>query len=298
MEQTSMTALVSAFARAYHAARPGDKVFDDTAARRLLSEEEYRTIAESMTEGIGFFCPGFRGDGEAALDWIVRHQLGPSPLGRAAFAEGELERACARGVRRYLLLGAGLDSFAYRQPAWAAGLEIIEADRPQMLEDKRRRLAASGMAVPGNVRYAAVDFTDPAWPDALRDGTRPLSFVSALGLSYYLPREDFRALLGHLPDLCAPGSRLALDYPCPEEDAVSRRQRDLAGGAGEAMQAAYTPAQMAEMLACAGFAPLEDLSPEEITARYFAPHDRPAPEEPMRALPGVRYLLAEMTKEK
>ena len=115
MEKIGMTARVSAFARAQHA-RNRDCVYCDPLAEKLLAPAEMEEIASSMAQGIQFFCPGFQGTREAALRWIVEHQLAPSPLGRAAFAESELEQS---GAAQYLILAAGLDSFGLRQPDWA-----------------------------------------------------------------------------------------------------------------------------------------------------------------------------------
>ncbi len=87
MDQKSMTAMASAFARWYHAEHNGVKIFDDTLAGQILSPEEKERIAAAMSGGIGFFRPAFRGTDAEALRWVVDHQLSPPPLGRAAFAE-------------------------------------------------------------------------------------------------------------------------------------------------------------------------------------------------------------------
>lgn len=116
MEQTSMTALTCAFARAYHFQNNQKKVFDDSVARKLLTAEEFSQISQSMAQGIGFFNPEFSSTEPQALRWVVDNYLSPSPLGRAAFAEKPLERAVAIGASQHLLLGAGYDTFAHCQP--------------------------------------------------------------------------------------------------------------------------------------------------------------------------------------
>lgn len=117
MNDASMTARMCLFARAYHAETYGIKVFDDSLARRLLTDEEYRQMAGYLVQGISFFAPDFQGTAEEALAHVVNSQLSPSPLGRGAFAETSLERAAAIGARQHVLLGAGYDTFACRQPA-------------------------------------------------------------------------------------------------------------------------------------------------------------------------------------
>ena len=116
MEQTSMTALISAFARAFHSQNNETAVFHDDVARQLFTDEEYQRISDTMSAGVGFFNPAFKGNSDQALRWIVDNQLSPVPLGRAAFAENSLERAVQIGAGKYLILGAGYDTFAYRQP--------------------------------------------------------------------------------------------------------------------------------------------------------------------------------------
>ncbi len=156
MKQTSMTALVSAFARAYHAAHNTVKIFDDPLARRLLTDGEYAAVSSHMADGSSFFAPSFAGSRDDALRLIVDRFLSPAPLARAAFTEEALRDAAADGAAQYLLFGAGYDTFAYRQPDWAARLQIFELDRPAMLADKQalNQLAAAA----GEPMCAGYDF--------------------------------------------------------------------------------------------------------------------------------------------
>ena len=88
-DEQSMTARVCAFVRAYHAQQGGEVLWDPWAGL-LITREEYEGVAQSMSQGIQWFCPGFAGSAEQALEWVVTHQLAPAPLSRAAFAEEEL----------------------------------------------------------------------------------------------------------------------------------------------------------------------------------------------------------------
>ncbi|MGN0185350.1 MAG: class I SAM-dependent methyltransferase, partial [Aristaeellaceae bacterium] len=198
MEGIGMTARVSAFARAMHA-RNRDCVYCDPLAEKLLSPAEMQEIAASMSQGIGFFCPGFQGTPEEGLRWIVEHQLAPSPLGRAAFSESALEQSAAA---QYLILAAGLDSFGLRQPDWARKIEVFELDLPGPSRDKRSRIAAAGLVPPENLHFLEGDLADAAWMDALRAHPAfdpgKISFCSLLGIVYYLKQQDFSALLRQL----------------------------------------------------------------------------------------------------
>lgn len=294
MQTTSMTALVSAFVRAYHSTRDGGEVFDDPLARSLLTGEEYEGISRQMAGGVKFFQPGFQGTGEEALDLIVRRHLAPSPLGRAAFAESALANAAALGAEQYLILGAGYDTFAYRQPAWAEGLSIFEVDRPAALEEKRARLERAGVTPPDNVFFVGADLSQADWGRKLEEhpafSRKKISFCSLLGLVYYLSVPDFAALLDTLKELLPRGSALAFDYPAA--GGAPSRQALLAGAAGEAMRADYDPMALEKLLSDHGFLAYEHLAPSEITRRFFEGWNLAHPERPMEAQPGVNYCLA------
>ena len=293
MEGIGMTARVSAFARAWHA-RNRDCVYFDPLAEALLGERDMGEIARNMAQGVGFFCPGFQGTPEEGLRWIVEHQLAPSPLGRAAFAEAELEQS---GARQYLILAAVLDSFGLRQPDWAQGMEIFELDLPGPSRDKRARIAAAGLTAPDKLHFLEGDLADDAWMDALRAHPAfdpgKISFCSLLGIVYYLRLDDFRALLRQLAKVLSPGSRVAMDYPARDASAQFERQSALARGAGEAMQAAYTRQEMEKLLQGAGFRVVRDLNPNEITGAYFEPYNKRNPDHPIFAAENVNYCLAE-----
>lgn len=301
MNETSMTALISAFARAYHSLHNEVTVFDDSAARLLLSDEEYRQISKSMAAGIQFFAPGFTGDTEQALRWIVDNQLSPSPLGRAAFSERSLERAVQIGARQYLILGAGYDTFACRRPQWAQALEIFEIDHPATSADKRRRLKRAGITVPASVHYAQADFNDAAWPRALLDqpsfDCRKISFCALLGVTYYLSKKTFEAVLSAAAPMLPAGSTLVFDYPDERSSTKNagtraKKQIQLADAANEQMLAGYSYFELEQLLAGQGFLIYGHLTPPEITAQYFSAYNQAAPAHPITAFDNVNYCLA------
>lgn len=296
MEQKSMTAFISAFARAFHAENNSVWVFNDFVARSLFSDAEYRQISAQMSRGIAFFEPDFHGsDEEEELRRIVDRCLSPTPLGRAAFAEKALQTAVRIGAGQYLIFAAGYDTFACRRPDWAKTLTVFEIDLPAVAADKQQRLQSAGIRVPEPTRYVSADLTDSVWPDVLRStpGFRPSarSFCSLLGLSYYLAEADFAALIDRLGRLLPSGSTLVLDYPLAGAD-LPNRQSVLARGAGEPMQAAYRPAELERLLAERGFLIYEHLDADEITAQYFGAYNAAHPDAPMTAPPDVAYCLA------
>lgn len=123
MEQrSSITSLMSSFGRAYHSENAKNPVFDDFKARELMTDDEYRSIAGYILGGIDFFAPEMKGkfeSGEKALEYLVNTQIAPTPLGRAAFCEESLKTAVRTGTKQYVILGAGMDTFAFRNQVGA-----------------------------------------------------------------------------------------------------------------------------------------------------------------------------------
>lgn len=301
MNHASMTALISLFARAYHAEHYDVKIFDDSLARALLSDEEYQKISDSMSGGISFFNPDFQGTDAEALRWIVDNQLSPSPLGRAAFAEQALQTAVSIGAQQYLILGAGFDTFAYRRPAWAQALQVFEIDQAATAEDKKKRLQRAGIAVPDRTQFIHTDFTQPQWQASLLENPSfkcgRISFCSLLGVVYYLSAYTFEALIATLASLVPKGSSLVFDYPDENSDTGyagtrAKKQFQLADAAQEAMQASYSYADMEKILSAHGFLIYEYLTPPEITSRYFEAFNCAQPMHPIRAFDNVNYCLA------
>ena len=215
MEQKSLTALISAFSRAYHALNNEVTIFNDSLARDLLTDEEFNQIAKNMSDGIGFFNPSFVGEPEQALRWVVDNQLSPSPLGRAAFAEKSLEWAVRTGTEQYLIWGAGYDTFAYRQPLWAKALQIFEVDHPATARDKQERLKSAGIVIPDNVHYIEADFTKGTWKKEMQNhnsfNSDKISYCSILGVAYYLSKESFESVISSISSIVAKGSPIIFD---------------------------------------------------------------------------------------
>lgn len=295
-DETSITARVSAFSRAYHFRNNEVRVYDDPLAFDLLGRNDYETIAANMAGGISFFNPDFKGTPDEALRWVVDNQLSPSVLERSAFMEDCLAQAVAEGCSQYLIFGAGYETFAYRRPAWADDLEVFEVDRASMIEDKRTRLVGASIGVPAHVHLVEADLSRPGWSDALIAGPgfdpTKTSFVSLLGLVYYLSEDDFGRLLDVTADLMAPGSRMALDYPNASQGGKGRVQESLAKGAGEEMRARYDSGEMRHLLDVHGLEVIEHLYPREITKRYFSSYNEANPHYPMQAFPDVNLCCA------
>jgi O-methyltransferase involved in polyketide biosynthesis len=224
---------------------------------------------------------------------------------RSRYAEDQLASAVQRGVRQYVVLGAGLDTFAYRNPLRSSGLHVFEVDHPATQEWKRARLREANIAIPEEMTFAAVDFETQSLDVRLQaqrvwrapqNGTRNLTaphsvlreslseagfrptasaFFSWLGVTPYLSRPAFDATIQFIAGM-PPGSGLAFDFAVersllsPVQQLALDALAERVARAGEPFQLFFDPAALRSDLAQLGFGNIEDLAGEEINARYFA----------------------------
>ena len=289
----NMTALVSAFARAYHYRSNNTCVFADSFAEKLLTEEEYAAISQNMSQGISFFAPGFQGTQEEALRFIVDHQLAPSVLARSAFCERAIDNAVRIGHKQIVLFACGYDTFSLR--SLNKELMVFELDKHEIIEDKHYRIKQNGLTPVCGVEYVGCDLALPTWKEALMqagfDVSKP-SFGSLLGISYYLSKEEFKRLFEMIATIACEGSSICFDYPLSEGGTESQRNRKLAAAAGEPMKAKYTYDELEVLLSDAGFLIYEHMNADEATEAFFQEYNRCNPAHSMTAPKGVGYCLA------
>lgn len=255
----SRTALRVAMRRAAHQiydARP--LVFDDPVAVPLLGNEYLPEIERTQFK----------------LNKPFSVSLRAFMVARSRYAEDLLAQAVVRGVTQYVLLGAGLDTFAYRNPF--PGLHVFEVDHPATQQWKRDLLAAHTISIPANLTYAPVDFEHQQLTTQLAtagfDSTAP-TFFAWLGVVPYLSQSAFQSTLSLVAN-SAKGSGIVMDYGQPRSvlpyfeqlahDSLASRVQL----AGEPFQLFFTPAEMTEELAA--FHNLEDLGSTELNDRYFS----------------------------
>jgi len=225
------------------------KILDDPIAPSLLAESERTALIARP----------------AWIDEPRSRQLRARLVVRSRFAEDRLADAVARGIDQYVVLGAGYDSFAYRQPQWARELHIIEVDHPATQAEKRARLA--GVATPGNLTFAPIDFEATSLAEGLRasplDFGRP-EFFSCLGVLVYLTAEAadavFQLVAGFPED-----SELAFSFSQSGDSDIAER----AGAAGEPWLTHFKRADVARRLTELGFAQIDFLTPVEAGRIYF-----------------------------
>jgi len=229
-------------------------IFADTCAAAVLGDR-----AEEL---IGYH----RQHGSHPILSAARAQV----VCRSRYAEDRLAAAAATGVRQYVLLGAGLDSFGYRSPL-AAAVRVFEVDHPETQAWKQSALAAAGMRVPPSVVFVAADLAavSPAsgerGPDALGSKLRIAGFdfgepavISWLGVLMYLDRDAIARTLAVIAG-CAPGTELIADYMLPRElrDDAGDQYVELVGPTaaerGEPWLSFFAPVEMSKLLAQHGF---------------------------------------------
>jgi methyltransferase (TIGR00027 family) len=260
MEQAvaSRTALSVALRRAAHQIYDSPVVFDDPIAVDILGEAYAEQLQRTPLRPDRPFSTGLR----AFL------------VARSRYAEDNLKQAVSRGVEQYVLLGAGLDTFGYRNPF--AKLRVFEVDHPATQQWKRELLQRNHIAIPDSIAYTPVDFERQSLAEELDsagfDSHSP-AFFAWLGVVPYLTLETFRATLGFI-SAQRPGSGLTLDYGQPRSTlpTLERMALDSLASrvekAGEPFQLFFTPAQIAAELS--RFQSIEDLGAAEINARYFS----------------------------
>jgi methyltransferase (TIGR00027 family) len=220
-------------------------------------------------------------------DWRRRGDMEPeftrpfraSIVARARFIEDLVVEQAGRGVTQYVILGAGLDSFAQRRPEIASRIRIFEIDQPGPQAWKRQRLIALGFGVPDWLDFVPVDFeAGGSWRDGLAtagfDASKPAIVVST-GVSMYLSKEANAATLGQVAAL-APGSTLAMTFLFPLELAAPEVRPGLemaekgARASGTPFLSFFTPAEIIALAREAGFADARHVSAADLTQRYFA----------------------------
>lgn len=191
---------------------------------------------------------------------------------RSRFAEDSLREAVARGAEQYVLLGAGLDTFAYRQPAWARALDIIEVDHPASQAVKRRMLVAAGIELPPNVRYAGIDFEHETIAEGLRRHGVAFdkeTFFSWLGVTMYLTRDAIDAVLATVASF-PKGSEIVLTFTQPPDpDRGPSVFAERAAALGEPWISFFTLPEMEALLRGHGFSDVRFLMREDAQARYY-----------------------------
>ncbi|MFZ0818017.1 MAG: class I SAM-dependent methyltransferase [Candidatus Sulfotelmatobacter sp.] len=254
----SKTAQRVAIRRAAHQLLDEPRVLDDPLALRIIGFDAERELRSDPKEHHAF-SRAFRAFMAA----------------RSRYAEDELARAVGHGVTQYVVLGAGLDTFAYRNPH--AGLRVFEVDHPATQSWKREQLQAAGIAIPRSLTFVPVDFEQQTLADGIGQSgfnANSAAVFSWLGVTPYLTREACMSTLSFIAEMPAE-SGVVFDFALDPAllnagqrqalDALSKR----VAAAGEPFQLFFDPKKLQRKLKEMGFHRTEFLQGEQINARYF-----------------------------
>jgi methyltransferase (TIGR00027 family) len=280
--QASRTALTAALMRAVHTRLDRPRLIDDPWGDRLVSAADKAALCQRVLDGAD---PETRqrletlGSAQAVLDAVLRaHRTYGGVIVRSRCAEDALAAAVARGVRQYVLLGAGFDSFIVRQPAFARDIDIFEIDHPASQVSKRRRLAECAVPIPPNVHFVSADLSQEALASVLARcafSRAVPAFFSWLGVTIYLARDANAATLRGIATSSAPGSELAFTYIDQRvldgrRSAMLETMRARRAALDEPWLSGFNPATLAAELRGLGLVLVEDLGGLELRERYCA----------------------------
>jgi methyltransferase (TIGR00027 family) len=256
--RASKTALRVAIRRAAHQLADPPAILDDPIAVRLIGNDFARDLDRAMEK--------------------VARDFRAFMAARSRYTEDRLADAVANGVGQYVVLGAGLDTFAYRNPF--PSLQVFEVDFPATQEWKRELLHKAGIDPPRSLTFVPLDFEHKALAAGLAEGGFDFSqpaFFGWLGVVPYLTLEAFRATLRDVARLPA-GTGICFDYAFPPETLSPQRRlvfdhlaRRVAA-AGEPFRLFFTPGHIESELRAQGFRRIEQADSDRLNELYF--HER------------------------
>lgn len=295
--KASITALMSSFGRAFHAINEEHPVFTDYLAKELMTVEEYTAVQNYILAGAKFFEPEIAAEEQEPkelLRKLVNVHIAPSPLCRASYTEQSLKMAVLTGTKQYVMLGAGMDTFAFREKEFLSKYRVFEVDHPLTQEDKIERITRAGWSVSDNLAFVPVDFTKDNIEERLIASSfdpSAKSFFSWLGVTYYLSSEAIDTMLSALSRLSVDGSTLVFDYPDENFfNATEKRVQNtimMAKAGGEPMQTSFDYEELEKLLEKHGFLIYELLTPGDIQRHII---DKAGTD--MKAFEHVNYCLA------
>jgi methyltransferase (TIGR00027 family) len=263
--QPSLTALSAARLRAAHQVLDNASILADPLALRILGDDIQVSLDHARAHVSG-----------PRLRWFI--------AARSRIAEEALNAAVNAGATQLVVLGAGLDTLAYRTPL-ADRLRIFEVDFPATQARKREMLAAAGIAVPDTLTYVGVDFERETLASALKTASfaaTERSFFSWLGVVPYLTEVAVFSTLGYIA-LLPGGGEVVFDYVnpaasvAPASRAANQALAERVAAAGERFQSYFDTAPLCTKMSATGFRHVDDIGPEKIAARFYPESERAAP---------------------
>lgn len=217
------------------------------------------------------------------LEWFIRGVLKPiAPVSmcvlmRARYAEQTLETAIEAGITQYVIIGAGMDSFAFRKPDLMDRINVFEVDHPVTQQKKLEYIRRAGLTIPPQLHFVPADLSKISVLDALVGSDFEISqptFLTLLGVAYYITADSLtetaRSISRHLPA----GTLLVIDYLLDEESAkpehlpMRSRLKSFVARRGEPMVSEYSLAAMNALMATQDFETVENFALPDLGQRY------------------------------
>ncbi|MCD7780389.1 MAG: class I SAM-dependent methyltransferase [Candidatus Gastranaerophilales bacterium] len=264
----SITAKLCSFARAYHSNFIREKIFDDYLAFDMMGKEEYENIKDLLESLI------MNNQSSSSLYKVLDKCLSPIPLSRIAYTEKKLAEFAERaGVCQYVILGAGMDTFSFRNEN--ENIKIFELDHKDTQNYKLERIKNLEWNIPKNVKFVPVDFEKENIKEVLiQAGFRVdlPSFFSILGVTYYLTLDVFEKTIEDLSDLSKAENKIVFDYPDETTFLTAGRVKNLTqltAHFGEPMKHGYSYNDLENALNNHKFVIEKHLTPENIQEKFF-----------------------------
>jgi methyltransferase (TIGR00027 family) len=276
--QASLTSMITAYMRAYHSMHATKIIFDDFLAYNLLPEEKRVLIEQHYAQDNQL---NKSDDGELGSD--LTNILPPLTktnfiICRARYTEDTIEKAVKQGVKQYVILGAGLDTFAFRRPDLLEQLDVFEVDHPSTQVFKLNRIAELGWEHPAKLHFVPVDFTKESLENVLSHSSSydptAKTFFSWLGVTRYLTRDEVFATFRSITKISPSGSTIIFNYTDldafnPEKFPQMQRSHEFFSKIGEPVKTGFDPSTLAEDLSCLGLRLEENLNHDDIERLYF-----------------------------
>lgn len=277
----NMTALMSAFARAYHYKHSEKPIFADKFSEKLLGKADYDRIEK------------FIADAKGNVAAYVNEYLAPTPLARAKFCDDVLKNELRTGARQYVILGCGLDTFSLGDNA--GKIEVFEIDTAEVINDKLRRIRRAGLK--SGAHCIAADLSRDDLKTVLAENGFDFgkkTVFSCLGLLYYLSKEEISALFEKIADFAADGSTVVFDFAdnhlfSSQVPRVAETVR-LAEMSGNPMKSCFGYGELEMLLQKHGFLLYEFLNDKDI-GKYFESSDE------ISAFEHINFALAALQRK-
>ena len=293
--QESITAKLCSFARACHSNVGRKKIFDDYLAYDLMGKQEFEKIGHLIQNDFDLRNTDENEDFETEHIFSeLNRYIAPIPLSRIAFAEQKLLEFAGKYTEcQYVICGAGMDTFAFRNDN--ANIKIFELDHPDTGRYKRERIQELEWNIPKNLVFVPIDFSkDDMNEELLKAGFNPEmpSFFAILGVSYYLTLPVFEQTIKKISELCRAEGKIVFDYP----DETTLREKnaervhtlaDITEKLGEKMLHGYSFAEVNSVLDKYGFEIEDHETPQMIQKHYFDGRD-----DGITAFENIHFMLA------